>query len=118
VANPPLDQRLCTAAKPLLPTSFTLEDLTRVRREAESVSRRCGIDDQQSKDWITAVNELLINVIRHGGGRGTVRLLLLNDRFTCEVTDHGRGFNTADYVPCLERPSVSDTGGNKVWVVE
>ena len=54
----------------------------------------------------------------HGGGRGTVRLLLLSDRFTCEVTDHGRGFNTADYMPCTEPPFVSDTGGNEVWVVE
>ncbi|MFC4017067.1 ATP-binding protein [Micromonospora sp. GCM10011542] len=97
--------------------SLTLTDLTRVRREVKAVSHRCGLDDDQIEDWITAVNEHMINVIRHGGGRGTVRLLLLNDRVTCEVTDHGPGFKTAHYVPRAERPSLSDAGGMGLWVV-
>ncbi|MFI7578295.1 ATP-binding protein [Micromonospora sp. NPDC049497] len=117
MAESPLDHLLPTAAEPFLSTSLTLPDLTRVRREVRAVSHRCGLDDDQIEDWISAVNELMINVIRHGGGRGTVRLLLLNGRFTCEVTDYGPGFNNAHYVPRTERPSLSETGGMGLWVV-
>jgi anti-sigma regulatory factor (Ser/Thr protein kinase) len=114
--DPPLDQRPSAAPKALLSTTFVLTDLARVRREVTAVSRRCGLDDDQVEDWITAVNELMINVIRHGGGRGTLHLLL-HDQFTCEVTDDGPGFNTSPYVPPTERPPLSDTGGMGLWVV-
>ncbi|NGM16252.1 ATP-binding protein [Verrucosispora sp. WMMA2044] len=118
MADPTFDPRPRAAAKPLLSTSFTLKDLARVRGEVEAASRRCGLDDDQVEDWITAVNELMINAIRHGGGRGTVRLLLVNDRMACEIGDCGPGFNIADYVPRRERPSLSSNGGMGLWVVE
>jgi serine/threonine-protein kinase RsbW len=117
VADPPLDQRPSAAVKSLLSTPFALTDFTWVRREVEAVSRRWGITDDEIEDWITAVNELMVNVIRHGGGRGTVHVLLLNDRFTCDVTDRGPGFNIAQYVRRTDRPSLSDTGGMGLWVV-
>lgn len=117
MADPPLDQRSSAAATCLLATSLTLVDLAAARREVEAVSRRCGLAGDRLEDWITAVNELMINVIRHGGGRGTVRLLLLSGRFTCEVTDHGPGFAIAHYLQRTERPPLSGTGGMGLWVV-
>jgi anti-sigma regulatory factor (Ser/Thr protein kinase) len=116
VADTPLDQRP-SGVDPLLSTAVTLSDLGRVRHEVEAVSRRRGLDDEPLDDWITAVNELMINVIRHGGGRGTVRLLLIDDRFACEVTDSGPGFDSVQYVPRTQRPTVSDTGGMGLWMV-
>ncbi|WP_430502984.1 ATP-binding protein [Micromonospora trifolii] len=116
MANPPLDQHAPTAGKPLFSSSFTLADLTRVRQEVQAVSRRCGLDHDETENWVIAVNELMINVIRHGGGRGGLRLLL-DGQLTCEVTDQGRGFNTARYVLRAERPPLSDTGGMGLWVV-
>ena len=116
MADPP-DQRSSAAATCLLATSLTLVELARARREVEAVSRRCGLADDRLEDWITAVNELMINVIRHGGGRGAVRLLLLGGRFTCEVTDHGPGFDVARYLRRTERPPLSGTGGMGLWVV-
>ncbi|MEU4475349.1 ATP-binding protein [Micromonospora sp. NPDC023888] len=114
--HPPLDQHAPTVGKPLFSTSFTLANLTGVRREVEAVSRRCGLDHDEIENWVIAINELMINVIRHGGGRGAVRLLL-NGQLTCEVADQGRGFNTAHYVPRTERPPLSETGGMGLWVV-
>jgi serine/threonine-protein kinase RsbW len=116
MADPPLQQRPSRAAKPLLAASFTLVELAQVRHEVAAVSRRCGLDDAELEDWITAVNELLINAVRHGGGRGTV-CLLQDDRFICEVTDHGPGFNAAHYLPRVERPPLSGTGGMGLWVI-
>lgn len=116
MVNPPLDHHAPTARKPLLSTSFNLADLNRVRHEVEAVSRRCGLDHDEIENWVIAVNELMINVVRHGGGRGDLRLLLAR-RLTCEVSDQGRGFNTARYVPPTQRPPLSDTGGMGLWVV-
>ncbi|MET8361083.1 ATP-binding protein [Micromonospora sp. NPDC005171] len=116
MANPPLDHRAAIATPPLFSTSFTLADLTRVRHEVEAVSRQCGLDHDEIENWVIAVNELMINVTRHGGGTGGLRLLL-DGQLICEVTDQGRGFNAARYVPCAERPPLSDTGGMGLWMV-
>jgi serine/threonine-protein kinase RsbW len=117
VAELPLHQRPPIAATTGPATPFTLTDLTRARHEVEAVSRRSGLDGDRLEDWITAVNELMINAIRHGGGRGTVRLLVVNDRLACEVSDQGPGFDTARYVQRTERPPVSGTGGLGLWLV-
>ncbi|RAO37688.1 hypothetical protein PSN13_01683 [Micromonospora saelicesensis] len=116
MVNPPLDHHAPTARKPLLSTSFTLADLNRVRQEVEAVSRQYPLDPEEIENWVIAVNELMINVIRHGGGAGGLRLLL-DGQLICEVTDQGRGFNIARYFPCAERPPLSDTGGMGLWVV-
>lgn len=116
MAVPPRDHHAPTAGKPLFSTSFALTDLARVRNEVEAVSRRCGLDQDEIEDWVTAVNELLINVIRHGGGKGAIRLLL-DGQLTCEVTDQGPGFDAAHYVARVERPPLSGTGGMGLWVV-
>ncbi|MEU7588124.1 ATP-binding protein [Micromonospora sp. NPDC049230] len=116
MAVPPRDQHAPTAATPVFSTSFALTDLARVRNEVEVVGRRCGLGQDETEDWVTAVNELLINAIRHGGGGGSVRLLL-DDQLMCEVTDQGRGFNSAHYVPGAERPPLSGMGGMGLWMV-
>ncbi|MEU4555320.1 ATP-binding protein [Micromonospora violae] len=116
MANPSRDRPAPTAGELLFSTSFTLTDLSRVRTEVEVVSRRCGLDHDEIEDWLTAVNELMINAIRHGGGTGAVRLRL-DGRLTCEVTDRGTGFDTTQYVPSAERPPLSGTGGMGLWVV-
>ncbi|MFF3853193.1 ATP-binding protein [Micromonospora sp. NPDC002575] len=116
MANPPLGQDAPTVGKPLFSTSFTLTALTRVRHEVEAVSRRCGLDHDELENWVVAVNELMINVIRHGGGNGSVRLLL-GGPLICEVADQGRGFNTAHYFPRAERPPLSHAGGLGLWIV-
>jgi serine/threonine-protein kinase RsbW len=116
VVDLPLDRQPSVPPLPMLATPFTLAELAGVRHEVEAFSRRCGLDGDQLDDWVTAVNELMINAIRHGGGRGTVRVFL-QSRLTCEVTDHGRGFNTAQYVPRIARPPLAGTGGMGLWMV-
>ncbi|MGC5284704.1 ATP-binding protein [Micromonospora sp. DT231] len=116
VVVPPRDQHAPTSGRPVFSTSFALTDLARVRNEVEVVSRRCGLGHDEIEDWVTAVNELLINAIRHGGGRGFV-CLFLDGQLMCEVTDQGRGFNTAHYVPGAERPPLTGGGGMGLWMV-
>src|SRR5690349_13551009 len=97
-------------SRPLLASRFDLAVLRQVRHDVESASRGYGLQDERVDDWITAVNELLINAIRHGGGHGSVRLAAA-DRLTCEVRDEGPGFDAAAHLARLHRPALSGTGG-------
>ena len=116
MARPPLRQPSPTVARPLLTARFDLVRLRPVRHDIETASRGLGLHDEQVDDWITAVNELLINAIRHGGGDGTVRLWQ-EDRLICEVTDEGPGFDAAAHLSRSQRPAFSGTGGMGLWVV-
>ncbi len=112
-----LPVRPCPSAeRQYLATGFTLAEVSAARRDIEAASRRCGLAGEVLDDWITAVNELMINAVRHGGGRGAVRLFS-TDRLTCEVADRGSGFNASRYVPVASRPVLSANGGMGLWMV-
>ncbi|GGK33445.1 hypothetical protein GCM10010124_27720 [Pilimelia terevasa] len=100
----------------LLDAGFTADAVGAVRHEVEAVSRRHGLDAEALDDWVTAVNELMVNAVRHGGGAGHVTLRLA-DRLTCRVRDRGAGFAAAPYLDRATRPVVSPTGGMGLWIV-
>lgn len=59
-----------------------------------------------------AVNELLTNAVRHGGGVGHVELWQENGSVVCEVVDRGTGVSD----PRRDRPAVDDPGGRGLWL--
>ena len=61
---------------------------------------------------MVAVNELLTNAVRHGGGTGRVELWRADGSVVCEVVDQGNG--AAD--PSPHRPSVDEPGGRGLWL--
>ncbi|HEY0696674.1 MAG TPA: ATP-binding protein [Micromonospora sp.] len=101
----------------LFVASFDTARLGDVRRHVDQVARGCGLDADTRADFVTAVNEMMTNAIRHGGGRGELRLTVA-DRISCEVRDHGPGFAAEDYVDRRDRPSPSPDGGMGLWIVQ
>ena len=66
---------------------------------------------------MVAVNELLTNAVRHGGGRGRVALWQAGGWVVCEVSDSGPGLPaTAPRQPA--RPSATQPGGWGLWLAE
>ena len=66
---------------------------------------------------MVAVNELLTNVVRHGGGRGRVTLWQAGDWVVCEVSDAGPGLPpAAPRHPA--RPTANQPGGWGLWLAE
>ncbi|HEX8345207.1 MAG TPA: ATP-binding protein [Actinoplanes sp.] len=51
------------------------------------------LTDRAQFNFILVVNELTTNAIRHGGGRGCVRLWRQDDDLWCEVVDDGPGID-------------------------
>lgn len=97
----------------LLCVSFTRDNFTALRHVIAARAAAAGLSGDRLDDFVLAVNELIINAIRHGGGHGRV---VLRPRghvaLTCEVQDHGGP---------TELPSIPDTpptgtGGRGLWL--
>jgi anti-sigma regulatory factor (Ser/Thr protein kinase) len=81
----------------------------------EAIAADCGLPPERVSDWVTAVNELMANAIRHGGGRGDLRIWV-DGALLCEVRDNGPGFAAESYVDRHDRPAPSGEGGMGLWI--
>jgi anti-sigma regulatory factor (Ser/Thr protein kinase) len=63
---------------------------------------------------VLAVHELATNSLRHGGGRGTLRVWREPGALICEVSDRGR---IDQPLVGRERPLGGQIGGRGLWLV-
>jgi serine/threonine-protein kinase RsbW len=68
---------------------------------------------------VVAVNELLTNAVRHGGGTGRVTVGRAEGSVFCEVSDAGTGLagDLAAQQPRI-RPPANQPGGWGLWLAE
>jgi anti-sigma regulatory factor (Ser/Thr protein kinase) len=88
--------------------------LLNVREFVARHAATAGLRDSAAEDLVLAVNELAANTLRHGGGRGTLRMWLDGETVVCEVRDRGR---IEDALVGRERPETTTTGGRGLWMV-
>ncbi|RKQ93872.1 anti-sigma regulatory factor (Ser/Thr protein kinase) [Solirubrobacter pauli] len=84
---------------------FDLESLSEVRQ----LVREAGGEP----DFVLAVDEVAINSVQHGGGRGIVRLWREDDDLVCDVRDQGI---IRDPLAGRMRPDVDAFGGRGLWI--
>jgi anti-sigma regulatory factor (Ser/Thr protein kinase) len=70
-------------------TTFMLGDLRTVRAVVAAAGRRWGLPEARVADLILAAGEVAANSVRHGGGRGTMRVWLDDGAVVCEIRDAG-----------------------------
>ena len=80
-----------------------------------SAAAGAGLSGDRLDDFVVAVNELLTNSVRHGGGAGRIELWADAGRVVCEVTDPGDG--PARPPQSQERPAPDQPGGWGLWLV-
>lgn len=110
------DRSPASADQTLYAAAFTAAEVAAVRQRIQELSAEVGLGDRLT-DWVAAVNELLTNAVRHGGGSGRVRLWH-DGLLRCEVSDVGAGFPVEDYLGRSARPRLSATGGMGLWIVQ
>ena len=88
-----------------------------LRRRVYAVADSVGIRGTDADDLVTAVNEVMTNAVRHGGGRGEL-CLWGDDVLVCEVSDRGQGFPADAYLDRRERPMPTPTGGMGLWIAQ
>ena len=69
---------------------FSDRQLGQVRRRVSEHTTRAGMDEDRAADLSVAVTEATTNSIRHGAGRGVLRIWRQDGRMVCEVADAGR----------------------------
>jgi anti-sigma regulatory factor (Ser/Thr protein kinase) len=101
----------------LLSEVFDHSRVTALRHSVASCARVGGLSGDRLDDFVVAVNELLTNTVRHGGGAGRVELWRDAGSVICVVTDRGPGL--AVLRPDKpNRPAVNEPGGWGLWLAE
>ena len=99
----------------LLSEVFNHSRVTALRHAVASAARSGGLAGDRLDDFVVAVNELLTNAVRHGGGWGRVALWRDGTSVVCEVSDHGVGLPASRMKP-PERPRPNQPGGRGLWL--
>jgi anti-sigma regulatory factor (Ser/Thr protein kinase) len=108
------DQPLPPPATQPREVPFRSGSMHRLRSAVASFARLCELESRRLSDLVIAVNELVANSIRHGGGRGVLRLWRDEDELLCEVVDHG---SISDPLVGRRRPTPEQVGGRGLWIV-
>ncbi|GAB2927548.1 hypothetical protein GCM10027280_13740 [Micromonospora polyrhachis] len=99
----------------LVAEAFDGAHVTGLRHAVASYAEESGLAGQRLDDFVLAVNELITNAVRHGGGRGWLRLWREDSTVRCEVSDTGEGIAT-DQLGNRTRPAPDTAGGRGLWL--
>jgi anti-sigma regulatory factor (Ser/Thr protein kinase) len=99
----------------LLTRSFDAAAVRDLRHAVARCAARAGLAGSALDDFVLAVNELMTNAVRHGGGLGRLRLWIADGGLVCEVTDEGGGITDA-WVDGRRRPAPHVPGGWGLWL--
>jgi len=104
-----------TSATPLLTRTFDHTEVTELRHAVASCLGAAGLHGESVDDFVLAINELITNAVRHGGGQGTLRLWCNGPAILCEISDHGGGIS-GERLRLRERPAPDTAGGWGLWL--
>jgi anti-sigma regulatory factor (Ser/Thr protein kinase) len=93
---------------------FEATDLAKVRRVVVEQSKVADLDEDRTGDLTSAVNEVATNSVVHGGGSGTLRTWVTDDRIVCEIRDFG--MISSPLAGRLRPPPSSESGRGLVLV--
>jgi anti-sigma regulatory factor (Ser/Thr protein kinase) len=107
----PVDRAPVAAADEMFARDFAVADITEIRHELRRHAEGAGLHGDALDDFVTAVNELVTNAVRHGGGQGSLRLTRDADTLIVDVSDQGDGF--AGPLPVAAGPPAGDIPGGR-----
>jgi anti-sigma regulatory factor (Ser/Thr protein kinase) len=97
----------------LLSQPFDGGQLAVVRRWVDKLAAEVGLPAQRRADFVLAVDEVITNAVRHGGGHGHLDVWAAQRRLWFLVTDTGPGLA----VPVASRaPEPTVVGGRGLWI--
>ncbi|GAA2612092.1 hypothetical protein GCM10010399_48730 [Dactylosporangium fulvum] len=99
----------------LLVEDFDAEQITAVRHAVSRGAAGAGMHGQRLEDFVLAVNEIVTNAVRHAGGRGSLRMWIVDGMLVCEVTDKGGGI-PAERIDGQDLPPSYAVSGRGLWL--
>jgi len=74
---------------PILDQAFDADSLYALRAAVEAYATQAGLSPGRADDVVMAVHELAANAVRHGAGRGRLRVWTSDQALLCEISDDG-----------------------------
>jgi anti-sigma regulatory factor (Ser/Thr protein kinase) len=110
--------RLPRGAQLVLACGFDVHSIATVRHEIVAHAPDFGLAEPHLSDFVLAVNEVTSNAVRHGGGKGRLRLWQSLVNLVCEVDDDGAAAQGEIERRTRERPDppVGAEGGRGLWL--
>jgi anti-sigma regulatory factor (Ser/Thr protein kinase) len=99
---------------PVLEQHFDAGSLYALRAAVAAHATQAGLPDRRASDIVLAVHELAANAIRHGAGRGRLRITEHGRAWHCQVTDDG----TTRAAPASAGPDTQATRREAAWPSE
>lgn len=93
--------------------AFDEGELGTVREAVAVMSAAVGMAPERAELLVLAANEVATNSVRHGGGRGELRLWAEGGAAVCEVRDRGR---FTDPLVGRVRPRPDQDGSRGLWI--
>jgi anti-sigma regulatory factor (Ser/Thr protein kinase) len=109
----PFDAPLPEPTRPAYEMAFQVGDLVALRGLVYRHASGAGLDSSRAADLVLTVNEVATNSLRHGGGKGTLRVWQDSFALTCEVRDSGRFEHP---LVDRERPTPGAAGPRGLWL--
>jgi serine/threonine-protein kinase RsbW len=98
----------------LLNQSFDGEQVALLRRLVAFHATAAGLAEARRQDFVLAVDEIITNAVRHGGGGGILEVWLTRERIWFRVSDEGPGMAVTPVRP----PGPSQLGGRGLWIAD
>ena len=102
------------ATRPVLDQTFDAGNLLPLRCAVAAYAAELGAGARVD-DLVLIAHELASNAVRHGGGRGRLRLWRDDYRVVCRVSDGGPGITQAADAGA-ELPGPRSEGGRGLWI--
>ena len=93
--------------------SFDERGVRGLRGLIAGLAEHVGLGSERTADLVLAVDEIVTNSVRHGGGAGTLRAWIDGDAVVCEVNDDGY---LQDPLVGRRRPTPDAMGGRGLWL--
>jgi serine/threonine-protein kinase RsbW len=97
----------------LLSRTFDGDQVALLRRLVSKHATAAGLDESRRQDFVLAVDEIVTNAVRHGGGGGRVDVWLHQGQLWFRVSDTGPGLSAP---PAKEAPPATRLGGRGLWI--
>jgi anti-sigma regulatory factor (Ser/Thr protein kinase) len=102
----------------LLEQDFDFGSLYALRAAVSAHAAEAGMGGTRLYDVVTAAHELAANAVRHGAGRGHLRLWVVDGILHCEVSDRGRAEPADDGQASQAREAKQPNGQPAAWKEE
>jgi anti-sigma regulatory factor (Ser/Thr protein kinase) len=99
----------------LLQFDFDRDAITGLRHDIAGCASAEGLGGLRLDGFVLAVNEIMTNAVRHGGGFGRVRLWRTATGLRCEIHDEGADGRAVRFNGHALPPTEA-TGGRGLWL--